>query len=100
MMSGQNSVAGPEEALLAQTIDSLGQEEVKGHEKELAGVAVKPHVNRRLSRECLKESSDLRLLLEEEFMIKDNSGCLPKVSTHVRNINSWVYPAVKTFRTY
>ena len=39
-------------------------------------------------------------MLEEEFIIRENSGCLPKVDTHLTNVNSWVYPAVKTFRTY
>ena len=55
---------------------------------------------KRLSMKCLKESDDLKLLLEEEFVIRENSGCLPKVDTHLTNVNTWVYPAVKTFRTY
>ena len=54
----------------------------------------------RLSAKCLKESDDLKLLLEEEFVIRENSGYIPKVDTHLTNVNSWVYPAVKTFRTY
>ena len=39
-------------------------------------------------------------MLEEDFIIKDNSGNEPLALCHPTNVTSWVYPAVKTFRTY
>ena len=55
---------------------------------------------KRLSQKFLNETDELKLLLEEEFTIRDNSGSLPQVQTHATNIHTWIYPAVKTFRTY
>lgn len=65
--------------------------------EQLAGPA---KTTRRLSRQFMSESDELKLLLEEEFTIKDNSGTEPKANVHVTNVSKWVYPAVKTFRTY
>ena len=39
-------------------------------------------------------------MLQEEFEICENSGSLPGANIHITSINSWIYPAVKTFRTY
>ena len=56
---------------------------------------------RRLSLEFRKEQEELRrLLLEEEFVIKENSGNEPTVNVSMTNINTWIYPVDKTFRTY
>ena len=33
-------------------------------------------------------------------MIKDNSGNEPTAEAHITAVYSWIYPAIKTFRTY
>ena len=42
----------------------------------------------------------MKELLQDEYVIEENSGCLPKAKIHLTNVVSWIYPASKTFRTY
>ena len=56
--------------------------------------------NRRISQVIREQKAELKSLLEEEFIIRENSGCLPLANVQMQNITTWIYPASKTFRTY
>jgi ATP-dependent DNA helicase MPH1 len=42
----------------------------------------------------------LKDLLKEKFAIPNNSGTLPVANLNQENVDTWVYPASKSFRTY
>jgi len=71
--------------------------EATSPEKE---VVATNQANKRLSSAFLEQTDELKALLNEKYVIKDNSGCLPKAKIHLTNPSTWVYPASKTFRTY
>ena len=55
--------------------------------------------SRRVS-ELVNEKTELKNLLREDYYIPLNSGSLPGAEYAEENLDSWVYPASKTFRTY
>ena len=57
-----------------------------------------PRKSKRLS--LAEEKTELKALLKENFTIPANSGSLPCATTNECELDQWVYPASKTFRTY
>jgi hypothetical protein len=48
----------------------------------------------------MQEKTELKNLLKEKFVIPSNNGTIPAASLNKENLNTWVYPASKSFRTY
>ena len=61
------------------------------------GTPSKPHPR---TSDLQNEKTELKALLKEKFVIPSNSGSLPQAQFNLANLDTWVYPASKSFRTY